>query len=143
MTTSLKPLPLRELLREEYRDEYVADNDTLEKRVDEMPKRHHVDGLPERPHIDTPSILTEALECTSGDRRRDYDHARPNHERIAGYWNAHLRAVGITGTLSAADVAMMMILLKVARQARTPKRDNLVDIAGYARCVAQIEEIEP
>jgi len=134
MTTSLKPLPLRELLREEYRGECVDQIDTLQKRVDE---------LPERPHIDTPSILTEAMECTSGDRRRDYDHARPNHERIAGYWNAHLRAVGITGTLSAADVAMMMILLKVARQARTPKRDNLVDIAGYARCVSQIEEMEP
>jgi hypothetical protein len=134
MTTLLKPLPLRELLRKEYRGECVDQIDTLEKCVDE---------LPERPHIGTRSILDEAIECTSGDRRRDYDHARPNHERIAGYWNAHLRAIGITGSLSAADVAMMMILLKVARQARTPKRDNLVDIAGYARCVAQIEEIEP
>jgi hypothetical protein len=99
--------------------------------------------LPEKPDASIPSILEEALACTSGDRRRDYDHALPNHQRIAGYWNAHLSAIGIEGKLSPADVAMMMILLKVARQARTPKRDNLVDVAGYARCVSQICEMEP
>lgn len=125
---------MNSLIREEYRGECVDQGDILAKRVDE---------LPERCHESIPSILEEALACTSGDRRRDYDHALPNHQRIAGYWNAHLKSVGIEGVLSPADVALMMILLKVARQARTPKRDNLVDIAGYARCVAQIEEMEP
>ena len=99
--------------------------------------------LPETPDPSVPSILEEAMECTSGDRRRDYAHPLPNHQRIAAYWNAHLHSVGIEGVLTPADVALMMILLKVARQARTPKRDNLVDIAGYARCVAQIEQMEP
>jgi len=106
-------------------------------------KRASAPPLPESPDPGTASILREAIAVTSGDRRRDYDHAKPGHDRIAGYWNAHLRAIGIGGSLSAADVAMMMILLKVARQSRTPKRDNLVDIAGYARCVSQIEEFEP
>lgn len=114
--------------------QYVDADDILGKRVDELPER-----CPES----VPSVLEEALAYTSGDRRRDYDHALPNHERIAGYWNAHLSAVGIIGKLSAADVAMMMILLKVARQARTPKRDNIVDMAGYARCLSQICEMEP
>jgi len=122
---TLKPLPLKELIREEYRGECV----------DQI--------LPEKPDASIQSILSEALNCTSGDRRRDYDHALPNHQRIAGYWNAHLKSIGIEGVLSPADVALMMILLKVARQSRTPKRDNLVDIAGYARCVSQIEEMEP
>lgn len=116
---------MKALIREEYRGECV----------DQI--------LPEKPDAYMPSILEEAIECTSGERRRDYDHALPNHQRIASYWNAHLKSIGIEGVLSPADVALMMILLKVARQARTPKRDNLVDIAGYARCVSQIEQMEP
>lgn len=43
---------------------------------------------------------------------------------------------------SARDVAMKMILLKIAREANTPKRDNKVDIAGYARCLSQIDSEE-
>lgn len=89
-------------------------------------------------------ILQEALECTSGDRRRDYDHAKPNHDRIAALWNAYL---GIrkdpTAPLTASDVAALMIQLKLARHAHSPKRDNYTDIAGYARCLSQIEGFEP
>ena len=93
------------------------------------------------------SVLTEALRITSGARRRDYDSATANHDRIAGAWNWFL-ANRATQTVpfvpvSAADVAQMMILLKISRNLYTPKRDNLVDIAGYARCVAQIEGFEP
>ena len=90
------------------------------------------------------NILEEAIELTGGDRRRDYDHALPNHERIATLWNAY---IGIRkhseAPLTPADVATMMLLLKVARHAHNPKRDNLVDMAGYARCLAQIEGMEP
>jgi hypothetical protein len=32
----------------------------------------------------------------------------------------------------------MMILLKLARACKTPTRDTYVDIAGYARCSAEI-----
>ena len=134
---NMNKLPLSSLLKEEYRGKCVDQIDTTSLGGDE---------LPEHPLSSTPSILTEALEATSGDRRRDYDHALPNHQRIAFYWNAHLRAIGVLGKnaeISPADVAMLMILLKVARQVKTPKRDNLIDIAGYARCVAQIEEMEP
>jgi len=133
---------MRALIREEYRGEGKAEGLRL-KAGGGSGVIGVSDLLPEKPDPSGPSILSEALECTSGDRRRDYDHALPNHQRIAGYWNAHLKSVGIEGVLTPADVALMMILLKVARQARTPKRDNLVDIAGYARCVAQIEEMEP
>jgi hypothetical protein len=35
---------------------------------------------------------------------------------------------------------MMMILLKVAREKYQHKHDNLVDIAGYAECVARLHE---
>jgi hypothetical protein len=89
-------------------------------------------------------ILDEALECTSGDRRRDYGHAKENHEMIAALWNAYL---GIrkdpNAPITGSDVAAMMIQLKLARHVNSPKRDNYVDIAGYARCLSQIEGFEP
>jgi hypothetical protein len=91
----------------------------------------------------TTSILETALEVTSGDRRRDYDRAKPNHERIAAHWNAYIQSrKDPNAPLSALDVAHLMILLKVARAVYTPTRDSYVDIAGYARCSAQIAGFE-
>jgi hypothetical protein len=90
------------------------------------------------------SILQEALAVTSGPRRRDYDRAAPNHERIARFWNAYIqsRKADVGAPLSALDVAHLMILLKMARAVYTPTRDSYVDIAGYARCCAQIAGFE-
>ena len=89
------------------------------------------------------SILQDAEKLTSGDRRRDYDAALPNHQRIAALWNAYL---GIrkdpAGPLSPSDVATCMLLVKLARHAYAKKRDNLVDMAGYARCIAQIDGLD-
>lgn len=94
----------------------------------------------------TEGVLEEALRITSGSRRRDYDSARANHERIAGAWNWFLGSRPVQDTpfvpLSAADVASLMILLKLARNLYSSKRDNMVDVAGYARCMAQIEGFE-
>jgi hypothetical protein len=92
----------------------------------------------------TESILDEAIRVTSGDRRRDYDAAGPNHERIARLWNAYITSrKEANALLSPLDVATMMILLKVARASFTPTRDSYVDIAGYAKCCAQIQGFEP
>ena len=94
--------------------------------------------------MENKGILEEAIECTSGDRRRDYDHAKPNHERIAALWNAYLSVrKDPAAPISAADVAALMIQLKLARHAHAPKRDNYTDIAGYAKCLSQIEGFEP
>ena len=90
------------------------------------------------------SVLDEAIEVTCGDRFRDYDHAIPNHERIAGAWNWYLAARKCPqDPISAFDAAIMMALLKVARIAYTPTRDALVDLAGYAKCASQIAKYEP
>lgn len=89
------------------------------------------------------SILDTALAVTSGDRRRDYDKATPNHERIARIWNAYIQSrKDPNAELTALDVAHLMILLKIARAVYTPTRDSYVDIAGYARCSAQIAGFE-
>lgn len=87
------------------------------------------------------TILTKAAEATSGPRQRDYDHPRPNHQRIAALWNAYRKIrKHPEADLDGEDVARMMILLKIARDVFTPREDNLTDIAGYARCLEQMRE---
>lgn len=89
-------------------------------------------------------ILLEAQRITTADRRAAYDAATANHTRIAGAWNWYLSSRPEPGAqITPKDAAMMMLLLKVARETHSTRRDNLVDIAGYARIVAQIEGHEP
>ncbi len=93
--------------------------------------------------INQESILEEAIRVTSGARRRDYDSATPNHQRIADFWNCYMKSrKEPNAEISALDVATMMILLKIARASYTPTRDTFVDIAGYARCCSQISGFE-
>lgn len=77
------------------------------------------------------NILKEADAITSGSRQESYGKPEKCFQKIAELWNSYLGTKNIT----AHNVAMMMILLKVARESMNPKRDNLVDIAGYARCI--------
>jgi hypothetical protein len=85
------------------------------------------------------TTLEEAARLTSGDRQRDYDHPLPNHQRIANGWRWYILAkYGIEVPLDAEDAAWMMVLLKIARDMHTPKRDNIVDSEGYARCIERI-----
>ena len=80
-------------------------------------------------------LLDEAKALVCGDRNAQYGDPRPNHERIAALWSAYLGR-----TVTAHDVAMCMVLVKVARDAHHPKRDNLVDVAGYARTAERLGE---
>lgn len=74
------------------------------------------------------SILEEAARIVDGPRRADYGTPLENHGRTAALWSAYL-GVPITPR----QVCMLNVLQKVSRDAHAPKRDNLVDIAGYAR----------
>lgn len=81
------------------------------------------------------NILKEADELTSGDRARAYGPAKENFRKIAMLWGAYKGA-----HFTEKDVAMMMILVKMARNSFKEKRDNLVDIAGYARTAEMCDE---
>jgi Domain of unknown function (DUF6378) len=59
-----------------------------------------------------------------------HGHPRPNLERTAALWRA---AFGWDVTVE--QVALAQILFKVSREVGNPMRDNLVDIAGYARVI--------
>ena len=97
-----------------------------------------------RAESDFDSICDEAKEITGKNRMEQYGHPKHNFSDISALWNAYLGNKGMffndsNSVLEAKDVAMMMILFKVAREQAGHKRDNIVDIAGYARNIAQIE----
>jgi len=82
--------------------------------------------------------LTEAMRVVSGPRRRDYDDPLPNHQRIAQVWNVQI-GKKLKEDLEPRDVALMMIGVKLAREAYTPKPDNIVDVIGYGQCIQYID----
>lgn len=97
------------------------------------------DGSPPSNEGTTESILDEAKNLTNGSRQADYGHPRDDFARTAAMWNGILAAKLRDGaTITAMDVPMCLIAVKLARQAHRHKRDNLVDIAGYARTVAMV-----
>jgi len=79
-------------------------------------------------------ILTEA-RLVVGERREAYDDCRRNFERIARMWSVVLGM-----DVTAEQVALCMIAMKVARETFKHSRDNIVDIAGYADCLGRLHE---
>jgi len=79
-------------------------------------------------------ILNQATAIVTVDRNADYGEPEQNFKQIAEMWSAYLEA-----RIYPHDVAAMMVLLKVARIANTPgKEDHWVDIAGYAACGGEV-----
>lgn len=77
------------------------------------------------------SVLLEAQALVHGDRQRAYGHPLDDFSRTATLVNA-LLAKKLAVPLDAADVATILVCVKLSRQVNAPKRDNLVDLAGYA-----------
>ena len=79
-------------------------------------------------------LLKKAAETVCGSREQSHGNPHGTFERIAKAWSAYLDV-----ELTAADVAVMMILFKTSRLKGNPKHeDSWVDIAGYAACGAEI-----
>ncbi len=73
-------------------------------------------------------VIGTAKDLVSGDRAAQHGDKLVNHQHVAALWTAYL---GVT--ITADQVALMMVLLKVARtKAGTVNRDDFVDMAGYA-----------
>ena len=94
------------------------------------------DPLPVDEEESTPlDILKEAMG-TIIVRGKDYGDSDSNLRFIASLWTMYLGK-----TVSCKDVALMMVLLKIAR-AKYPKyvKDNYIDICGYAALAADQDE---
>ena len=86
-------------------------------------------------------ILKKAKELITGDRNDTHGDAFQNHAEIAEFWNIFLdKKLQPMASITAKDVAIMMILLKVSRsnQGKKFNLDNFVDMAGYSAIAGEI-----
>jgi len=85
------------------------------------------------------SVLDEASRLVQGARRDGYGHPLKNHTATAEMFGAYLqRKYGIDLPLNADDVCWFNIFQKASRDANSPDRDNLVDVAGYVHNIELI-----
>jgi hypothetical protein len=89
-------------------------------------------------------IAERAGRLVSGERNVTHGDARRNHANIGAFWSAYLQA-RFAGrhciTVTAHDVAWMMVLLKTARSLTGAHNvDDAVDCAGYAAIAGAIAE---
>lgn len=80
------------------------------------------------------SVLTEAQGLVHGDRNAAYGNPLDDFSRTAGMVSAML-AHKLKEPLTAEEVGMFMVCVKLSRQVNAPKRDNCVDGAGYFETV--------
>lgn len=84
-------------------------------------------------------VLETAKKCVCGDREQDYGSPERSFDVIARLWNAYLED-RMSVMLDAKDVALMMVLFKIARiMTGHGKADNWVDGCGYLACGGEIE----
>lgn len=84
-------------------------------------------------HQEPEDVLEEALRITRGDRNNDYGHPFDDFTKTAKLWSVIL---GVD--VGPEHVAMCMVCVKLSRQCHAPKRDNLVDGAGYFRTLSMV-----
>lgn len=78
--------------------------------------------------------LKEADDIINGERQDTYGNPEDSFALIAEYWNTYFSEGHLDlQKLTALDVSHMMILFKLARcTGQAPKRDNYIDLQGYA-----------
>lgn len=89
------------------------------------------------------NILEAANKIIYGDRENTYGDPGKNLRNIANLWEMYLHGTGALkddcAGISAEDVALMMVLLKIARLMNSPShKDSLIDICGYAALIERV-----
>lgn len=87
------------------------------------------------------SVLGEASQIINGERQDVYGSPEQSFALIADYWTLYLSSRNDNeAPVSPSDVAMMMTLFKIAREANQHKRDNICDACGYLGIYADMQE---
>ena len=76
--------------------------------------------------------VEEALTIVRGARKNNYGHPLINFFRIANFWNVQLRGkLKEDEWITPADIALLFVQVKMAREMEIHKSDNPVDMFGY------------
>ena len=80
-------------------------------------------------------ILSEAKLLVEGDRGEAYGHPAKKYELMAKIWSTILEK-----EITPQQVILCMLGVKLTREIIRHKRDNLVDLAGYALLLQQLSD---
>jgi hypothetical protein len=79
-------------------------------------------------------ILSEAGRLVGGDRNDSYGDGVVEWNKIADIFST------MTGKkITASEAVLLIMVMKLVREAHKPKRDNLVDLCGYALIASRIQ----
>lgn len=78
-------------------------------------------------------ILMEAYELLNGLRQREYGPPVECLDRTASLWSSYL-----SRHVTAKDVGICMVLLKIARESYAHNPDNILDACGYLALAADM-----
>lgn len=81
------------------------------------------------------SILAEAEEIVNGNRQSDYGDAKESFSRVAT-----IASVMTGKELAPEDCCAVLMAVKLVRESFKHKRDNLVDLCGYAELMNRLKE---
>jgi len=81
------------------------------------------------------SILEEAKRIVHGERGENYGHPFEDFSRTAKIWSAILDI-----KVTPEQVALCMVGVKISREINRPKRDNIVDGAGYFETLDMVKK---
>jgi len=86
-------------------------------------------------------MLHRAQALIQGQRQEDYGDKLQNFSQIAMLWQGYLAPkLQHHAAITPEDVALCMILVKMARLAKSPDhKDSVLDIAGYAGCYDMLQ----
>ena len=92
------------------------------------------------------NVLHLASDIINGDRKNTYGKANDSFKRIADYWTVYLQhkygsmTLEIELEITPNDVAMLMVLFKLAREENKHHKDNIVDMCGYLQLYNDLTE---
>ena len=88
-------------------------------------------------------IFVKANRLISKTRNETHGDAFKNHAEIAEFWNIFLdKKLQSMASITAEDVALMMVLMKISRNSQGKKSniDNFIDMCGYAAIAGEIND---
>lgn len=116
-----------------WRDSKGANLEYLIGTALEMDLRELVDGevgpMRER-------AIDEAKRLVYGDRGANYGHPFQDYSKTSALWSVILGK-----EVTAEQAVLCMIAVKISREVNLPKRDNRVDMIGYAECLERINSL--